>query len=884
MSGTINSLGIGSGVLTADVIDKLRANDEANIIKPIDDKITLNTQKTQASTLLTSLVSSFKTSVSALDNDTLYQKRTVTGSNDGVSVSALSGSQIHDFSLEVTSIAKKSVLKSGDFASTTTNIASGDGTLNLNIAGTNYKVDYTSSTTLGDLKDKINDIAGSKIGASILQTSANTYNLVLTSKDTGKDQTISLSDLSGNLTGGLLEMPSVSTGSFTSASSTLASGGTAGDTIISVDGVSYNFAYSASKTLQQLADDINNHATLGTKVSASIVQNGTNDYKMVLTPKAGVSSSITISDSAINAGLTSSIKTTAAAANGPVTTGLFSGASATIASAATSGNTDINVNGVVYSFAYDDTTTLQGLTDSINNDVAGLGAMVTASIVPDGTSFRMVLAPKVALTAPITIADSSAGLAAELTTTVPEPGSVETGSFAGVNTAIAGSGTYGFMKININGTDYSIGYNDTTTLQQLTDNINADTTLKNLVTASIIDDGAGGFRMQLVPKVTTGPITIGDIVPQITSTTTSTGGMSVIQDAKDASFKYDGIAMTRSKNTITDIATGLTVNLLKDGGSANISITQNRDQISTEIKGLVTSYNTLIKQLADMTGSNSEAKTAGIFNGNNSIRGIGREITNFITSTDSKGRSFLQYGIDIDKDGVMTFDDSKFLEKMNAAPDDTEAFFSGKTTITSAEKTVTGAFAGTSSLISDGINGGTMNINIGDTGYSLAYSATTTLQQMVDSINANTSLNTKVTASVVKYNTSDYRMVLTPKDSTIGELFTITDSVGGGLLSNIKSTSFSPETSTTDNGLFTFLNDLLKGYTNTNGVIDSLNTSTKNSAASLTAERSKNMKSLDARYEAMKVKFASYDLLINQANSNFSSLKMIIDTSTATSK
>lgn len=883
MSGTINSLGIGSGVLTADIIDKLRANDEANIIRPIDNKITLNTQKTQATDLLNSLVTSFKTSVSALDNDTLYQKRTVTGGNDGVSVTALSGSQIHDFSLEVTAIAKKNVLQSGTFTSSSATIASGDGTLNINIAGTNYKIDYTSSTTISDLKDKINDVAGSKVGATILQTSTNAYSLVLTSKETGKEQTISMSDLSGNLTGGLLEVPSTSTGSFSSSTATLASGGTAGNTIVSVDGASYSFAYSATKTLQQLADEINNHATLSTKVSASIVQNGTNDYKMVLTPKAGVPSAITISDSAINAGLTSSIKTTAAATNGPITTGLFSGASATIASATTSGNSDINVNGTVYSFAYDDTTTLQGLTDSINNDVA-LGAMVTASIVPDGTSFRLVLAPRVALTAPITIADSSAGLVAGLTTTVPEPGSIVTGSFAGANTVIAGSGTYGFMKVNINGTDHSVGYNDTTTLQQLTDSINADTTLKDLVTASVVDDGAGGFRMQLVPKVTTGPITISDMVPQTTLTTAKTGGMSVIQDARDASFKYDGITMTRSKNTITDIASGLTINLLKDAGSANISITQNRDQISTEIQGLVTSYNTLQKQLSDMTGSNKEAGTAGIFNGNNSVRGIGRDITSLMTNTDSKGRSFLQYGIDIDKDGVMTFNSSVFSEKMNADPDGTEAFFSGKTTITSAEKTATGTFAGASSIISDGVTGGTMSINIGGTAYDLAYSNTTTLQQMVDSINANTSLNSKVTASIVKYNTSDYRMVLTPKDSAIGELFTITDSAGGGLLANMKSTSLSPETSTTDKGLFTFLSDLVKGYGNTNGVIDSLSTSTKNSATTLAAERAKSMKSLDARYEAMKVKFAAYDLLINQANSNFSSLKMMIDTSTATTK
>jgi len=47
MASSISSLGIGSGVLTADVIDQLKEADESRIIKPIENKITINNQKHQ---------------------------------------------------------------------------------------------------------------------------------------------------------------------------------------------------------------------------------------------------------------------------------------------------------------------------------------------------------------------------------------------------------------------------------------------------------------------------------------------------------------------------------------------------------------------------------------------------------------------------------------------------------------------------------------------------------------------------------------------------------------------------------------------------------------------------------------------------------------------
>ena len=494
MAGTINSLGIGSGVLTSDLIDKLKNNDKANTITPIENSITLEEQKGQALDLLDSLLTSFQANVDALDYDVLYQKRSVSGNNDGVSVSAESGVGIQSFSLDVTTLAKANVQQSGEFSSETAFVASGIGTLNLNIAGSNYTIDYTADTKLDDLRKSINEAAGSKVTASILQTGENAFSLVITSDETGNDEVISLTDLSGNLNNKLINDTQVS-GTFATETADAASA--IGQMDIEINAVHYQIDYTDDSTIQSIAQSINDDSTLNSIVSASVVKYADNDYRMVLTPKEST------------------------------------------------------------------------------QDQA------------------------------ITITDLNAGLDANL--------------------------------------------------------LNA----------------AG---------------------------TTVAGDMQVIQDAVDSSFKFNGITMTRSNNTITDIQLGLSISLLKEGESANISITQDTQKVADEMSGLATSYNTLMKQLDDMTLTDLEKGKVGIFNGDNTIKNIGREITKMITSVNSDGYSLAQYGISLAQYGTMSFSQTDFDTKFDADTDAAEAFFSGTG---SGDDAVDGIFTSLNSYLDSyiGLNG-----------------------------------------------------------------------------------------------------------------------------------------------------------------------------------
>jgi flagellar hook-associated protein 2 len=206
----ISSLGIGSGVLTADVIEQLREADEATQITPIEDKISLNNQKQEAYTLLSSLMTTLKSSASALSYDTVFDNKNVDVSGNA-EVDVTSGATVESFTLETVTLAKKDINQFGSLASKAASVAAVDGTLEINIGADpvgnpddTININYTAGMTLSELAQEITDQAQGKVEASILQVGDGEYSLVLSSANTGEDQQLSFNDVDGNLDAALL--------------------------------------------------------------------------------------------------------------------------------------------------------------------------------------------------------------------------------------------------------------------------------------------------------------------------------------------------------------------------------------------------------------------------------------------------------------------------------------------------------------------------------------------------------------------------------------------------------------------------------------------------------------------------------------------------------
>jgi flagellar hook-associated protein 2 len=315
-TGAVSSLGLGSGILTASVIDQLKANDTSLIITPITNKITANTQKQASMSMLTSLATTFTDSASSLEDSSLYQNRTVSGTNTAVSVTADKGASIQDFTISNTKLATTSVSQSGSFTSSSAMAATGSGKLNINVNGTDYTISYDGTTTYDDLKTKINDAAGANVTANILQTGDNKYSLVLNSKTTGVNQQVTMTDLSGKLNSTLVS-DGVKSGTFALSSSKIATG--SGKIDLNIGGTKLtSFDYTATTSLSDLVSMINNDATASASVVARAIKNDAGTYNLVLTAKSGSEDkTITLSDE--NSGLNTALTSGATALSGSMT-------------------------------------------------------------------------------------------------------------------------------------------------------------------------------------------------------------------------------------------------------------------------------------------------------------------------------------------------------------------------------------------------------------------------------------------------------------------------------------------------------------------------------------------------------------------------------------
>ena len=102
-------------------------------------------------------------------------------------------------------------------------------------------------------------------------------------------------------------------------------------------------------------------------------------------------------------------------------------------------------------------------------------------------------------------------------------------------------------------------------------------------------------------------------------------------DGTDASFTVDGISMTRSTNTISDLFNGYTLELEATSSSAiNISSTQNLDNITSLLSNFIDAYNAIYTNITEMSGAAfSEDESTGPLAGDSLARSIQRELRSY---------------------------------------------------------------------------------------------------------------------------------------------------------------------------------------------------------------------------------------------------------------
>lgn len=241
------------------------------------------------------------------------------------------------------------------------------------------------------------------------------------------------------------------------------------------------------------------------------------------------------------------------------------------------------------------------------------------------------------------------------------------------------------------------------TPQGIVDAINAS---KVGVTAQLVNTGDGSATPYQI--ILSGPVGLTgafSINAQYGEGTGSPGltfpsGHAANQMATDALVKVDGISYTRSSNTLSDVVSGLTLNLKSTTtSSASLDVTRDNAVLKEKLAALVTAYNDADNILNEVSNPKSTLDTYGAtLVGDSTVRSLRQQLRAMVSGLSSTPgeniKSFAQMGISIDQKGVMSLDDAKLETALTNNYTDVVKSFTGGYNNLGTYSTLSAGFAG----------------------------------------------------------------------------------------------------------------------------------------------------------------------------------------------
>jgi flagellar hook-associated protein 2 len=150
------------------------------------------------------------------------------------------------------------------------------------------------------------------------------------------------------------------------------------------------------------------------------------------------------------------------------------------------------------------------------------------------------------------------------------------------------------------------------------------------------------------------------------------GGGTVVQAAANALFSVNGLTVSRTNNTVSDIIPGVTLTLLKEGNhdgvvsssdaSSNVSISLNNNGIQSSIQSFVDAYNAVNKIVSSQFSLDPTTSHQGVLAGDAALRGVMSRLRSELSAAGGNGTGFTHLsdiGIRFQDDGSLTLDTTK---------------------------------------------------------------------------------------------------------------------------------------------------------------------------------------------------------------------------------
>ena len=208
------------------------------------------------------------------------------------------------------------------------------------------------------------------------------------------------------------------------------------------------------------------------------------------------------------------------------------------------------------------------------------------------------------------------------------------------------------------------------------------------VKAQLINTGDGSATPYQI--VLTGPTGSAGVFTMSTNygTGSSTPGLgfnagnAANQNAADAILKVDGISVTRSTNSISDVVNGLTFELKTTSPAAQVNLTRDPTAIKTKFDALVAAYNDANTMFGVVTDPKSTVETYGAtLVGDSTVRAVRQQMRSlFMGDSSTPGTNISamwQMGFKIDEKGVMSVDATKLDSALQNNFSDVVTAFTG---------------------------------------------------------------------------------------------------------------------------------------------------------------------------------------------------------------
>jgi flagellar hook-associated protein 2 len=214
------------------------------------------------------------------------------------------------------------------------------------------------------------------------------------------------------------------------------------------------------------------------------------------------------------------------------------------------------------------------------------------------------------------------------------------------------------------------------TVQSLATYINNKTQTLG-ISANVVND-ANGSRLVLISNTSglPGDLTLTGSLKLASDN--STVGTTKIAGA-NASFSLDGIPLTSSSNTVSNVISGVTLNLLSgsNGSTVQLSVSSDTNGAGDAVNAFVDSYNTLIGAI-NAQFSVTAGSSAPPLEANSSVRELQSDLLSNMTYTLTGNDGFTSLaalGISMNNDGTLTVDSSQLTNVLQNNFADFQNFF-----------------------------------------------------------------------------------------------------------------------------------------------------------------------------------------------------------------